>query len=74
MIPHDERIEAADSKPIARRFQSPELAHAYILGLEDGMRALGAKRILGTDPHEMLRSLWRETKHHHSLNIADPKG
>lgn len=73
MIPRDERIEKEDSKPIARHFQSPELAHAYTLGLEDGMRALGAQRMLRKDPWEMLRALWRETKANHHLDIPDPK-
>jgi hypothetical protein len=72
MIPRDETIEQVDSKPIARHFQSPELAHAYILGIEDAKRALGAHRMLGIDPWRSLNSIWLETKSNHNLTIPDP--
>lgn len=72
-IPHITYVEAPDSKPIDRRFRNTEYAEAYILGLEDAKRALGAQRLF---PHlsawETLNSLWMETKANHKLTIMDP--
>jgi hypothetical protein len=73
MIEHDEIIEQIESKPLARLFQSQSMAHAYILGLEDAKRCLGAQRILGIDPWFSLNSLWMEIKTNHNLkHIPDP--
>lgn len=73
MIKMNKHVEKDDSKPLARRFQSDEHAHAYVLGLEDAKRALGAHRLLGMDPWQAMNQLWMETKEHHpTLDIPDP--
>lgn len=72
MIEINKHIEKDESMPLARRFQTPEFAHAYVLGLEDAKRALGAHRLLDMDPWQMLNTLWMETKTNHALDIPDP--
>lgn len=72
MIQPNEQVENAGSKPLARRFRTPEMAEAYVLGLEDAKRCLGAQDMLGVNAWYGINELWMETKGNYQLDIPDP--
>lgn len=70
MIERDPRVEEEASRPIARFFVNQDLALAYILGLEDALRAINIPLLFpDVKPYDICRKLMEETRINHGIDF-----